>query len=392
MKKALLVTTVSGFVPQFEMNNVRLLQQMGYEIHYASNYHIPSYGKDNSRLDGTGIVRHQIDFVRSPYSLKNWKAYKQLKSLMEKEHFQLVHCHTPMGGVVARLAAHATGTVPVFYTAHGFHFYKGAPLVNWLFYYPVEKWLSRYTDQLVCINEEDYKRASKFHARYVDYIPGVGIDLKKIRYVSETDIDKKKAELGIPTDKKIVLSAGELIKRKNHESVIRAITRIQDESLLYVVCGQGELAKHLADVVKKMMLEDRVFFAGYRSDIFEIYQIADLYVFPSFQEGLPMALLEAMANGLPVVCSDIRGSRDLMDENTQDDMKTRWRNCDGGIMVDKADDIEAYAEAIEYFLKDPDELKACGKRNALKAEKFSRECVEGHMRNIYKRYELPNYL
>ena len=143
-KKALLVTTVSGFVPQFEMNNVRILQDMGYEIHYAANYNTPSYGDDNHRLDGTGIVRHQIDFVRSPFKAENLKVYRQLCKLMKSEHFDLVHCHTPMGGVMARLAAHATKTGPVIYTAHGFHFFKGAAPINWLCYYPMEKFLSRY--------------------------------------------------------------------------------------------------------------------------------------------------------------------------------------------------------------------------------------------------------
>ena len=123
-KKALLVTTVSGFVPQFEMNNVRLLQNMGFEVHYASNYNTPSYGTDNHRLDGTGIIRHQIDFVRSPFKPENITVFRQLKAVMEQEQFQLVHCHTPMGGVMARLAAHATHTGPVIYTAHGFHFSK----------------------------------------------------------------------------------------------------------------------------------------------------------------------------------------------------------------------------------------------------------------------------
>ena len=120
-KKALLVTTVSGFVPQFEMNNVRLLQTMGFEVHYASNYNTPSYGTDNHRLDGTGIIRHQIDFVRSPFKPENITVFRQLKAVMEREQFQLVHCHTPMGGVMARLAAHTTHTGPVIYTAHGFH-------------------------------------------------------------------------------------------------------------------------------------------------------------------------------------------------------------------------------------------------------------------------------
>ena len=179
-KKALLVTTVSGFVPQFEMNNVRTLQSMGFEVHYAANYNTPSYGTDNHRLDHTGIVRHQIDFVRSPYKPENLRVYRQLKKLMTEQRFQLVHCHTPMGGVMARLAAHATGTGPVIYTAHGFHFFTGAPMKNWLLYYPMERFLSRFTAQQICINREDYQRAVRqFHAKYVDYIPGVGVDLNR---------------------------------------------------------------------------------------------------------------------------------------------------------------------------------------------------------------------
>lgn len=126
VKKALLITHVSGFVPQFEMNNVRILQSMGYEVHYASNFNTPSYGTDNHRLDGTGIICHQIDFVRSPFDKRNLHVYRQMVELMRREDFSLVHCHTPMGGVMARLAAHATGTGPVIYTAHGFHFFKGA--------------------------------------------------------------------------------------------------------------------------------------------------------------------------------------------------------------------------------------------------------------------------
>lgn len=389
MKKALLVTTVSGFIPQFEMNNVRILQKMGYEVHYASNYHMPSYGKDNRRLDGTGIVRHQIDFVRSPYSLKNREVYRQLKRLMEEEGFQLVHCHTPMGGVMARLAAHATGTRPVIYTAHGFHFFKGAPLVNWICYYPMERWLSRYTDQQICINEEDYERAKTFHAHYVDYVPGVGIDLEKIQNAAGIDVGRKKAELGLPLDKKIILSAGELIKRKNHESVIRAIAQMADQSVLsfvYVICGHGELEEYLKGLVADLGIEEQVLFLGYRSDIMEIYRVADLYVFPSFQEGLPMALLEAMASGLPVVCSDIRGSRDLMAEHVADG-QSGWSLCAGGVIVKKADDSKAYGEAIKKMLDDSERLEECGKRNEEMAEGFTVECVGERMKGVYERLE-----
>lgn len=387
MKKALLVTTVSGFIPQFEMNNVRILQNMGYEVHYASNYHMPSYGKDNHRLDGTGIVRHQVDFVRSPYSLQNITVFKQLKSIMEEERFHLVHCHTPMGGVMARLAARTTGTKPVIYTAHGFHFFKGASLINWMCYYPMEWWLSRYTNQQICINQEDYHRAKRLRAQYVDYIPGVGIDLDRLHGAVLGDVEQKKRELGLPLEKRILLSAGELIKRKNHETVIRAIAKLQEHSIIYVICGHGELEEYLHSLVHELEVEDQVYFLGYRSDILEIYQIADLYVFPSYQEGLPMALLEAMAEGLPVVCSDIRGSRDLMGEDLTAHKDIRWKRCPGGAIIRKADDVNAYMEAIAELMKDEQQLDSDRARNSREAEKFSLKSVEKRMREIYTRLE-----
>ena len=371
MKKALLVTTVSGFVPQFERNNVKLLQNLGYEIHYASNYHTPSYGNDNSRLNDMGIIRHQIDFVRSPYKLlDNWKAYCQLKDVMKQDKYDLVHCHTPMGGVLARLAAHKTHTAPVIYTAHGFYFYKGAPKKNWLFYYPVEKFLSRYTYQQICLNKEDFEIArKKFKAEYVDYIPGVGIDLEKFQNLA-VDRESKIKELGLPKNKKILLSVGELIKRKNHETIIRAIAELQDPSLIYVICGHGELEEYLKELCKRLKVDDQIYFLGYRTDILEIYPIADLFIFPSWQEGLPVALLEAMASGLPAICSDIRGNRDLIQESS----------C-----LMKENTPEEYQYAIKKLLKSEETMKKLGKINKAAANDFSQDKVKKIMLNIYKR-------
>lgn len=389
-KKVLLVTTVSGFVPQFEMSNVQILQDMGYEIHYAANYHTPSYGNDNHRLEGTGIIQHQIDFVRSPFRFQNFKVYKQLKQLMITEHFSLVHCHTPMGSVMARLAARATKTVPVIYTAHGFHFFTGASVINWLFYYPIERYLSRFTDEQICINKEDYMRAKKsFHANHVSYIPGVGLDLKKI---SKTiDVTLKKSELGLPLDKIILLSSGELIKRKNHETVIRAIAKLSQDTttshnnpfnqIHYVICGHGELTQHLKQLAEELNVLDSISFLGYREDMMEIFQIADVFVFPSYQEGLPVALLEAMAYGLPVICSDIRGSNDLMGRNA----KTSVDFCDGGIMIKKADDVSAYSQAISYMIEDKKTMRLMGEKNREKAKNFSSEYVKDAMKKIYHR-------
>lgn len=392
-KKALLVTTVSGFIPQFEMNNVRILQNMGYEVHYATNYNNPSYGKDNHRLDDTGIIRHQIDFVRSPFKPANIKVYQQLLSLMRREQFDLVHCHTPMGGVMARLAAHHTHTAPVIYTAHGFHFFKSASWINWIFYYPVERFLSRYTDQQICINQEDYQRAkADFHAKYVDYVPGVGIDLSKIHKLDKLSIESKKLELGLPVDKLIFMSSGELIKRKNHESAIRAVAKIKKQYIEknytppkfhYAICGHGELDEYLHNLIQSLDISDMVSLLGYREDMLNIYQIADIFLFPSYQEGLPIALLEAMACGLPVICSDIRGNQDLMGKpiSNSGDLKT----CRGGIMIHGADNIDAIAEAIIKIQNVQYNLSHLGQENALIAQNFSIENVSEKMKQIYKK-------
>lgn len=392
-KKALLVTTVSGFIPQFEMNNVKTLQEMGYEVHYATNYHTPSYGKDNRRLDGTGIVRHQIDFVRSPFKVANISIYRQLCKLMRQEHFDLVHCHTPMGAVMARLAAHATHTAPIVYTAHGFHFYQGASIISWLFYYPMERFLSHYTDQLICINQEDYRRASKsFYAQYTDYVPGVGINLERILPHDKERAKTKKMLLGLPMDKTILISSGELIKRKNHETAIRAIANLKKKAqtvssdplnIQYVICGHGKLENYLKNLTQELGVSDVVTFLGYREDMIELYQIADIFLFPSYQEGLPMALLEAMANGLPVICSDIRGSRDLMDEWLSETNSLEF--CRGGIMVKRADDIDGYSLAISHMLSAPQKLQEMGAANTDKSVAFSSHTVTASVKEIYLR-------
>lgn len=385
MKKVLLVTTVSGFVPQFELNNVHILQNLGYEVHYAANYHTPSYGNDNHRLDGTRIVRHQIDFVRSPFKAQNLAVYRQLCQLMKQEDFDLVHCHTPMGGVMARLAAHTTHTVPVVYTAHGFHFYHGAPLLNWLCYYPMERFLSRFTDQQICINQEDYELAKKsFHAKHVDYIPGVGIDLTHIPNFNDAEIQQKKDSLGLPPDKIIILSSGEMIKRKNHETAIRAIAKLPEQyPILYVICGHGKLNEYLHQLVQTLHLENKVTFLGYREDMLENLQIADLFLFPSYQEGLPMSLLEAMASGLPVLCSDIRGSRDLMGPVLKE--LPNYKQCAGGIMIKRADNIEGYVQALQQLLDSASTLKNLGQQNALRSKDFSIQTVSCIMQRIYQR-------
>lgn len=371
MRKALLVTHVSGFVPQFEMNNVHILQNMGYEVHYASNFHNPSYGDDNSRLEGTGIICHQIDFERSPFKRKNITAYRQLKKLMEEHEFDLVHCHTPMGGALARLAAHNTHTGPVIYTAHGFHFFKGAPLINWMIYYPVECYLSRYTDVLICINVEDYKRAKKhFYAKNVVRIPGVGLDIERIESTI-VNTNQKKEQLGIQNDEYVLLSVGEMTANKNHELVLRALKKLNNKKIKYLLCGHGEEEKKLKNLVTDLQLNDQVLFLGYRKDVFEIYRIADIFVFPSIREGMPVALMEAMASNLPVICSNIRGNRELI------------KNDFGGRLIG-GHNIDDYARAIADLAGDREKCLRFGQYNALTIRNYDKSKSLEIMKQVYR--------
>lgn len=368
MKKALIITTVSGFVPQFEMSNVRILQEMGYEVHYASNFKNPHYGEDNSRLEGTGIVCHQVDFVRSPFRLiKNVKAYRQLKRLMRNMEVQLVHCHTPMGGVLGRLAAkrYRGKGMKVFYTAHGFHFYHKAPMRNWLCYYPVEWVLSRYTDVLITINEEDSVRARKFPLPSngcVEKVNGVGIDVASYRNI-KVNLETKRQEIGIGKEDYLIVSVGELTKRKNHKVVIQALALMKAEciekKIRYFICGEGPKRSYLSKLIKKYGLEDIVFLPGYRTDVKEILAVSDCFVFPSRQEGLPVALMEALAVGLPCICSDVRGNRDL-------------------VVGRKAVSAKDYAEQISEMLK----VRYAA---SSKIERYELQLVQQKMRDIYAR-------
>lgn len=388
-KKALIVTTVSGFVPQFEMNNVHILQELGYEVHYASNFQHPHYGSDNSRLDGSGIFCHQVEFVRSPFRIgKNRKAYRQLQTVLSENRFDLLHCHTPMGGVLGRLAAkswrrkHPAEKLKVFYTAHGFHFFRGAPLFNWLVYYPVERWLAHDTDVLLTLNEEDYQRAKRFRLRKskdgsgrVERIFGVGIDWKSYQNITvyREEIRKK---LGISSDAFVFLSVGELTKRKNHLVVLEALALLKKEceekKVRYLICGEGPERRRLSRFIRRRQLSQMVTLLGYQVEVKKWLAISDCFLFPSKQEGLPVALLEAKAAGLPCICSNIRGCRELVQK---EELVSRNRK-------------EAYREKIQERLENK-EIPAGETEEPLygqtRERDYSQERVMRQMRIIYEK-------
>lgn len=378
MKKALMVASVASMIDQFNMENIKLLQKMGYRVHVACNF-LEGNTSPNARnvqfkkeLEAMNVTFHQIDFSRRGIAIsQHISAYKQLKFILEKD-FKLIHLHSPIGGAIGRLAARKSrkkGT-RIIYTAHGFHFYQGGPLINWLLYYPVERWLSRYTDELITINQEDYNRSKKFKKTNAVYVPGVGIDLEEIRS-TKIDRDRKREELGIPKESFLMTSVGELSKRKNHEVVIRALGQVNNSDIHYIICGQGDLEEELKELTVSLNLEDQVHFLGFRRDIIEINMASDLFVFPSYQEGLPVALMEAMAAGLAVVASDIRGNEDLIDQN-------------GGFLI-SPDNIKDWAKSIGRMYDETKENKyGMGIYNKEQVVKYELPNVIDKMASVYK--------
>lgn len=312
-KKVLFTATVvKTHINVFHLPYLKWFKEHGYEVHVAAK---------NDFINEPCIIQncdkyYDIKFARFPFSKVNINAYKELKKLIQENNYDIIHCHTPVAGVLTRLAARKNKNTTVIYTAHGFHFFKGAPLLNWLIYYPVERFCARFTDKLITINKEDYEIAKQFKLRKngkVYYVPGIGIDLDKIENI-KVDIKKKKAELGIQENTPVLLSVGELNKNKNHETVLQALSKSKDKNFIYLICGRGVLKEYLERKIQELHLENKAKLLGYRNDVIEILKIADLFIFPSKREGLPVSVIEAMAAGLPVIASYVRGNRDLIDK------------------------------------------------------------------------------
>ena len=375
MKKVLFVATVVKLhIMVFHIPYLEWFKKKGYEVHVAAKN---DYDNKEECIIPFCDKFHDLPFERSPLKKSNLHVYRDLKNIIDSNEYEIIHCHTPTGGAIGRLAARSTRKkcAKVVYTAHGFHFFKGAPLVNWLAYYPVERWLARYTDVLITINKEDYERAkSKFKAKRVEYIPGVGIDLEKFDTV-EIDRALKRSQLGLPKDAFVVLSVGELNKNKNHEVVIRAIAKIDNPNIHYIICGQGNLDGYLRNLSKELGVENQVHLLGFRKDIPEICKISDVFAFPSYREGLSVALMEAMANGLPVVCSNIRGNSDLIEDGK------------GGYLVEPAD-VEGFAKYIKDLIEDSRLRSELGRFNLEKIENYS---IENVLKEMEKTYKIPTY-
>jgi glycosyltransferase EpsD len=367
VRKVLFTSHVANF-QKFNRPFMRMLKEQGYEVHYASDGEEKILDCDKEFI---------IPFERSPFKFGNINAYFKLKKIIDSEKYDLIHTHTPMGGVVTRLAARNArkmGT-KVLYTAHGFHFFKGAPLLNWIIYYPIEKIMARHTDKLITINNEDFELASKKFKTEVHYVPGVGIDSKRFD-ISITDDERIKIRnsIGLNESDFVLLYPAELNKNKNQILLIKAMVEVVKiyPNIKLLLPGKDSLNGFHEKVIQKMGLSSNVILLGYRNDISNLLKITNLSISTSLREGLPVNIMEAMYLKLPIVVTDCRGNRDLVEDGVT------------GYIVDRFSK-DALAEKIKILYKNADLRLEFGTEAGIKTQDYRIDNIITKMKFIYER-------
>ncbi len=369
--KVLLTATVQSHICQFHRPLVQMLHEHGCQVHVAARDNLAE--KNGLQLDFVEKV-YDVPFSRSPKSLDNIKAYRILKRLIGHGDYDVVHCNTPMGGIVTRLAARESrknGT-KVYYTAHGFHFYKGAPLGSWILYYPIEKMFCRLTDKLITISREDYRLAKKHFKTDVRHINGVGVDENRYHPVSEEKSMELRKELGLEKNYPIILCIGELLPNKNQKTGIQAMSYLIKDypAAKLLIAGNGPERDHLEALVKELNLNETVDFLGYVTNL-ECYQgLADLVMSCSFREGMPLNIIEAFLSGNPVVASLNRGHKELV------------RDGQNGFLV-KADKEEEFARYLGQLSGSKTKRKYFSDRGIKTGDHYKASFVKKQLAEVY---------
>ena len=304
----------------FLIPHIKDLESKGYYVECACSITGDFYHNLVTQYE---VKMNQICFKRSPYNISNIKAYRDLKKIVQEKNFD----------------------------------------------YTVEKFLSRYTDVLITLNEEDYQAALKFHSKKVFKVNGIGIDTSKFSKIDNCRC--LQSELNLKSDDFLLVSVGELIKRKNHLVIIEALKQINNPRIHLAIAGDGELREYLERKIDKLGLKNQIHLLGYRTDVNKLCNSADAFIMPSLQEGLSVAIMEAMSCGKPIIASKIRGNVDLIDDNK------------GGILVNPKD-VSGFIKAITCFYEMKDNLKKYGLYNIDKVQEFDIGKVKQQFFSVYE--------
>lgn len=364
-KKVMMLASTDNMIWQFLLPHIEEMQKAGNTVECICKK--TGFWFDELQ-EKYGLKCHNLPFKRNPFYPQNLVAYHKLKKLQKENNYDLIYCQQPVGGLMGRLIGKKF-KVPVFYTAHGFFFFKGSGLKKKLLYGTAEKLLARWTDHIVTINDEDFENAKKMRCKNVYKISGIGLDLNKYE---KTEFNKEnfKKELGVE-NKKVILTVAEFIKRKNHKTMFKAFEELKyRDDVVYLLCGCGKYKDKFEQYVKDNKLEKKIKFLGYRKDIDKIMQVSDIFLLLSFHEGLTLSIIEAMNFGLPVVCSNVRGNKDLIE------------NEKGGFVV-PATDYERTAQKLSYLLDNPTVCEKMGKLNQKNVKQYGIDNVIKELDKIY---------
>lgn len=343
--------------------------KMGYDVYYGVN-------RNNPESLNCNLPIHLYDShtYRSITAIKdNIIAYHNAKDIVSKGNIEVIHCNTPIGGLIGRLIGKNYHIDKVIYTAHGFHFFKGAPLFNRTILKMAERIMAHWTDAIITMNEEDYQSALKFKLRKggkVYKVHGVGITLDDFSDI-QVDYKTKRAELGLKDTDIVCISAGDLVARKNYGIAIEALAKIKNNNVHYLICGVGPEKDNLEKLAVENEIAERIHFLGFRSDVKELMKISYIFLFTTLQEGMPRSMMEAMASGLPCIASKIRGNVDLLDEGQ------------GGYLREPSD-LEGISECISSLLDNPSLREKMGKYNLEIIKSYDVKVVIREIEKIYK--------
>jgi len=368
--KILYVTTLSNTVNSFLVPHIKLLIEEGHLVDVACKIE-----EDISeKISGYGCNIHDIPFSRSPLSKGNLTASRALKKLLANGQYDIVHTHTPNASMVVRFVCRKFKDIQVIYTAHGFHFFKGAPIKNWLLYYPIEKWLSKHTDYLITINEEDHTTSKrKLKALQNIWIKGVGVNLSVFSPPTIEEKQNLRERLGYKAEDFILIFVAELNYNKNQKLLIEVVSLLKDEipNLKLLLVDTGVLENDYKELANTLEVENEVDFLGYRNDVADLMKIADISCSSSLREGLPVNIMEAMATGLPLVVSNCRGNRDLATDGIN------------GYVVD-VNDSQLFANKILKLYKNNELREEFSKKSTEKVLEYSENQVMKELKKFYK--------
>ena len=350
---------------------IETAHEMGYEIWVGVNKDKPEELKSDADYP---VYFYDSHTYRNLFAFKdNCIAFRNAMRVLKKGGFEVIHCNTPIGGVIGRLCGKLLKVPHIIYTVHGFHFYKGAPLFNRTVLKWAEMIMAHWTDVIITMNQEDYEAAKKFKLRNngkVYYVPGVGIDTDVYKNVV-VDKNKIRSSLGLKDSDIVCISMGDLIPRKNYGVAIKTIAECRNPNLHYLICGKGPELKNLQYLAKEKGIENQIHFLGYRIDIKELLKVADIFMFTTLQEGMPRSMMEAMASGLPCIASKIRGNVDLLEDGK------------GGYLV-PVDDVRVIADKLRKLALDTELRKKMSERNLIRIKDFDTAKVKEIIGKIYR--------